>query len=559
MPLHSPIPDYLAEILDDVHDKDDGVVADYIPELQDADPDKLALAVCTATGRLYSVGDDEVEFSIQSISKPFVYALALDQAGEDAVNQVVGVEPSGEAFNELSLEEESKRPDNAMINAGAIAINQLINGKDSSVAARTERIVQLFSDLAGRELRVDEKTCDSELSGADRNLSIAYMLRSYGIVKDAAEDVIRSYTEQCSVMVTARDLAVMAATLANGGVQPITGKRVISSRAARHTLAVMSSAGMYDAAGRWMYKVGIPAKSGVAGGLIGTMPGQMGIATFSPRLDEQGNSVRGVKAFEQMSEQMSLHLMGATNYSPPGIRSIEREGDATLITLQGVINFTAAENVLYELSQHRLTSDQLVLDISDVVSFNKIGRRVVKEGLRRFRENGVHVAIYDPEDVMVDKEYSDGTLAEKVDDFELTVSIDARADEVYNAIVQPSTWWADAIEGDPSEEGGIFEICLPGHYSQYRVVSAEPGQRVVWHVEQTGHADEFSEWTGSDLVFELEEVDNDGEVFTRLNFTHRGLQSHKALYEEGSNDWTTYLRESLPALLAEGKGKPVTA
>ncbi|STC69320.1 glutaminase [Corynebacterium pilosum] len=555
MALDSPIPDYLADILDYVHDKDGGAVADYIPELKDADPDKLALAVCTANGRLYSVGDDEVEFSIQSISKPFVYALALDQAGEDAVSQVVGVEPSGEAFNELSLEEESKRPDNAMINAGAIAINQLINGTDSSIDSRADRILQLFSDLAGRKLRIDEELTDSELAGADRNLSIAYMLRNYGIVKDSAEDVIRSYTRQCSVMVTTRDLAVMAATLANGGVQPVTGERIFSSRAARHALAVMSSAGMYDAAGRWMYTVGIPAKSGVAGGLIGTMPGQMGIATFSPRLDEQGNSVRGVQAFEQMSEQMDLHLMGAANYAPPGIRSIEREGDATLITLQGVINFTAAENVLYEISQHRLTSDQLVLDISEVASFNKIGRRVVKEGLRRLRENGAHVAIYDPDDVMADKEYSDGTHAEKVDDFELTVSIDARADEVYNAIVQPSTWWADAIEGDPSEEGEIFELNLPENYAQYRVVTAEPGQRVVWHVEQTGHADEVSEWTGSDLVFELEEVEEDGEVFTRLNFTHRGLQQHKVLYEEGSNDWTGRLREALPALITEGKSR----
>ncbi len=555
--MDTPIPDYLAEILAAVRERDGGEVASYIPELKNADPETLSLAVCTTTGRLYSVGDDDVEFSIQSISKPFVYALALDEAGEEKVNQVVGVEPSGEAFNELSLEEESKRPDNPMINAGAIAVNQLINGKDSTVDARMERVEQLFSDLAGRNLRIDVTTRDSELSGADRNLSIAYMLRSNGIVKDKAEDVILSYSAQCSVMVTTRDLAVMAATLANGGVQPVTGRRVFSSRAARHTLAVMSSAGMYNAAGRWMYNVGIPAKSGVAGGLIGTMPGQMGIATLSPRLDEQGNSVRGVQAFERLSDQMGLHLMGATNYSTPGIRSIEREGDITSITLQGMINFTAAENVLYELSLYRLTGQRLVLDISGVLGFNKIGRRMVKEGLLRFREDGIPVAIYDPRDVMVDKEFSDGTHADKIHDFDLTVSIDARADEVYAAIVQPSQWWVADINGDASTEGGTFEIDRPGHFSQYRVVEADPGQRVEWHVEQTGHAEEHSLWVGSALVFELEEVEDENGVSTVLHFTHRGLQAHKAAYQEGSNDWTTYLRESLPALIAEGKGTPL--
>lgn len=303
--MKMPIPDYLQEILDHVRDEDGGEVADYIPELAEADPDRLAIALCTASGHVYEAGPDaDAEYTIQSISKPFVFALALQELGPEAVLDVVGLEPSGEAFNELSLDDNDKRPVNPMINAGAIAVNQLINGEDSSVEDRVEKIRDLFSRLAGRELHIDAELSASELEGADRNLSIAHMLRSYDIIKDDAHDAVLSYTHQCSTLVTTRDLSVMSATLANGGTQPVTGERILSAEACRLTLAVMSSAGMYDGAGRWMAGVGIPAKSGVAGGLIGTLPGQLGIATFSPRLDTQGNSVRGVKIFEYLSRDI---------------------------------------------------------------------------------------------------------------------------------------------------------------------------------------------------------------------------------------------------------------
>ncbi|WIM70462.1 glutaminase [Corynebacterium suedekumii] len=412
--MQTPIPDYLDDILDGVRDEDGGEVAAYIPELRDADPEKLGIALCTTSGHLYSVGDADVEYTIQSISKPFVYALAVQELGADAVNEVVGMEPSGEAFNELSLDDNDKRPVNPMINAGAIAVNQLINGEDSSVEDRVERIRDLFSRLAGRELTVDAELEESELKGADRNLSIAHVLRSYDIIKDEAHDAVTSYTGQCSILVTTRDLAVMAATLANGGVQPITGDRILGAKACRLALSVMSSAGMYDAAGRWMANVGIPAKSGVAGGLIGNLPGQLGIATFSPRLDAQGNSVRGVKIFERLSHDMGLHLMSSDYYSVPGIRSITRDGDKTIVRLQGMINFPAAEDILHDLTEQRLGGNELVLDISRVTGFNKMGRRMVKEGFRRYRENGFEVYVYDPEEVMTDLEFSDGTYADTV-------------------------------------------------------------------------------------------------------------------------------------------------
>lgn len=412
--MQTPIPEYLADLLDDVRDQDGGDVASYIPELAAADPSRLAIAFCTTSGHVYSAGDADVEFTIQSISKPFVYALAVQELGADAVAEVVGMEPSGEAFNELSLDDNDKRPVNPMINAGAIAVNQLINGEDSTVEERVEKIRVLFSRLAGRELTMDSSLCSSELEGADRNLSIAHMLRSYDIIHDDAHDAVTSYTGQCAILVTVRDLAIMAATLANGGTQPITGEHILDPKTCRLTLAVMSSAGMYDGAGRWMANVGIPAKSGVAGGLIGNLPGQLGIATLSPRLDAQGNSHRGVKIFERLSEDMGMHLMASDYYSAPGIRSITRDGDHTIVRLQGTINFSAAESILHDLTSQTLGGSEMVLDISRVTSFNLVGRRMVKEGLRRFREQGFDVAVYDPEGVLTDLEFSDGTTADTV-------------------------------------------------------------------------------------------------------------------------------------------------
>ncbi|WP_018296666.1 glutaminase [Corynebacterium lubricantis] len=553
--MHTPIPDFLNDILNEVRDQDGGEVLDGVPQIKYANPDSFSLALCTTSGHVYSVGDDDVEFSIQSISKPFAYALALEELGADEVAKVVGVEPSGEAFNELSLEESSKRPDNPMINAGAIAVNQLINGPDSTVEARIERIEALFTDLAGREMRINKELTDDEMKIADRNLSIAHMLRSYDIIGDEAHDAVYSYTAQCSFMLTTRDLAVMAATLANGGIQPVTGKRVFSEDASRRTLAVMSSAGMYNAAGRWMANVGIPAKSGVGGGLIGTMPGQLGIATLSPRLDEQGNSTRGVKTFERLSEEMGLHLMSASYYTVPGIRSIEREGDATVVSLQGMINFPAAENVLHELSEHHLTSDKIVLDTSRVTGFNRMGRRVIKEGLRLLREAGYGCAIYDPDSMMEDLEYSDGTQAEEVEDFSITVSIDAPVEKVYEAIADPSKWWMSAIEGKADHEGEVFEVNERDQFSQFRVAEAVPYETLVWHVEETGHNSPVDEFNDTDLVFEFKD---EGET-TELTFTHRGLQEHMDSYAEGTNDWMQFIRESLVALVTEGVGKPAVS
>ncbi|AWB82537.1 glutaminase [Corynebacterium yudongzhengii] len=404
------IPDYLTDILDEVRDVTDGEVPDYIPALAEADPAWLGVVIHTTTGNTYAAGDDLAEFTIQSVSKPFTYALAMQELGIDAVREVVGMEPSGEAFNEMSLEKEAKRPFNPMINAGAIAVNQLINGTDSDVDDRVEVIRQFFSKLAGRELEIDASAVDGEMEGADRNLSIAHMLRSYDIIVDEAHDAVISYTRQCSLRVTLHDLAVMAATLANGGIQPVTGERLLSEAVCRQTMAVMASCGMYDAAGRWMARVGIPAKSGVSGAVIGMLPGQLGIAALSPRLDGAGNSVRGVKIFENMSTDMGLHLMSTENIAGAhAVRSINRVGEDTIVTIQGMVNFIGAEAILGVLNQHNFRDGRIVLDVSRMVESNTMGRRMLKEGLRRLREEGHEIGVIDPDGGLKQRLMDDGS------------------------------------------------------------------------------------------------------------------------------------------------------
>lgn len=407
--MKSPVPDYLQEVLDSLVDDRSGAVADYIPDLANANPDVFGVATTTVDGRTHSAGDDEVEFSIQSISKPFAYAAALTDRGFDTVLNTVGVEPSGEAFNELSLEGDSRRPKNPMINAGAIATHYLLVKSGASVADRVNRALEFFSELANRTLTIDESVCRSELDTADRNLSIAHMLRNYGVIDDSAHDVVEGYTKQCSIKVTVRDLAVMGATLANAGVHPVTGRRVVAKDVARQTLAVMTGCGMYDAAGQWLTTVGIPAKSGVAGGLLGSLPGQLGMGVVSPRLDSHGNSVRGVRMFQRMSADMGMHLMDAEPYGSTVLRSIRTESDELVFELQGVVQFTGAESVLDALEKDKSGAATVVFDLHRVDRLSDVGRRMVLEGMRRVRLDGRGVVLVDRDGVLPDPDLGDGT------------------------------------------------------------------------------------------------------------------------------------------------------
>jgi glutaminase len=400
--MRSPIPDYLGQVAEACLPDPRARVADYIPELARADPELFGLAVSTVDGTVYVAGEADTPFTIQSISKPFLYALALEGHGVDEVLRHVDVEPSGEAFNELSLEEGSGRPLNAMINAGALVVHTMMGGAEG----RFERILAGLSSFAGRELDVDEAAYRSEVETAFRNYAIANMLRGHGTIVEDPEDVVAGYTRQCSVRVTTRDLALMAATLANGGVHPVTQEQVVGEDVVRQVLSVMLSSGMYDAAGDWISTVGFPAKSGVSGGIMGALPGQLGIAAVSPPLDEHGHSVRAVEACRRLSSNMGLHMMDAPQPARTAIRRTHtvRRADgerASVYTLHGSVQFAAAERLVRDLAGADLP-DQVVLDLTRVHTVNAVARRMVLETMRRLTADGHQVVLVDPDEHLPD-------------------------------------------------------------------------------------------------------------------------------------------------------------
>lgn len=283
----------------------EGKVADYIPELAKVDPELFGVSLVTAKGQSFDVGDSDVKFSIQSISKALMFGLALEDQGLEGVLRRVGVEPTGEAFNAIVLDEASNRPFNPMVNAGAIATADLIDGKD--YPERVGRMLDMFGRYVGHEVFVDNKIFMSERVTGHRNRAIGHLMRNFDMVTDRFEESLELYFQQCSVLVTCRDLAMIGATLANGGVNPVTGVRAIAAEYVKYVLSVMLSCGMYDFAGEWAFRVGIPAKSGVGGGIVAVVPGRLGIGVFSPRLDTKGNSVRGVKICSELSRLFGLH------------------------------------------------------------------------------------------------------------------------------------------------------------------------------------------------------------------------------------------------------------
>ncbi len=288
---------------------DEGKVADYIPELGRADPSWFGIVVVTTDGQVFECGNSGQSFTIQSKSKPFVYGLALEDQGRDQVLSRVGVEPSGEAFNSIILDQGSNRPFNPMINSGAIVTTDLITGPDH--ADRTRRTIAMLSRYAGRELHVDNSVFMSERATGHRNRAIAHLMRSFGMLSEHLEESLELYFQQCSVLVTCRDLAVMGATLANWGINPMTGERAVQQDYVKDILSIMLSCGMYDYSGEWAFRIGIPAKSGVGGGIVAVVPGQGAIATFSPPLDAKGNSVRGIKVLEEHADRYGLHYLEA--------------------------------------------------------------------------------------------------------------------------------------------------------------------------------------------------------------------------------------------------------
>ena len=406
--MHSPIPSYLDEVLQSVAADRTGVLANYIPELAEVDPERLGASIAMVDGELYASGDTDSLFTIQSISKPFVYALALADRGFEKVLDKVGVEPSGEPFNEISLEDSSGRPLNPMINAGAITTHSLVGTETMNRAERMERVISGLSAFAGRSLDVDEAVYSSEIEHAHRNLAIAHMLRSHDILTENPTGVVEGYTRQCSLLVNVQDLAMMAATLANYGIQPVTGEQVVPKTVVRQVLSVMFTCGMYNAAGDWATQVGIPAKSGVGGGIIGAVPGQLGLATFSPRLDVHGNSVRGVSLFERFSSDMGMHVMNIPTVARSAIRANYRIGSGEKITqviqLQGRIRFAGAERVIREIVDTHYMGTRIALDVTRVYSVDEVAQHMLLEIMRRMRHEGYTVYLIDQDDTITNLE-----------------------------------------------------------------------------------------------------------------------------------------------------------
>jgi glutaminase len=281
----------------------EGKNADYIPALAKVDPELYGIALVTADGKVYTKGDVSSEVSIQSISKVFTMAKVIEERGPDAISGNMGVDATGQVFNSIVAIEQHKGAEmNAMVNPGAIAATSMVAG-----ASREEiwnKILAYYSDFAGRKLTVNQEVFASEAATNQRNQAIGRLMYAYGHIKDNPDQATDIYTEQCSVNVNAKDLATMAATLANGGRNPVTGKQVLNSAYVPNVLAVMATAGLYDDSGQWLYQTGLPAKSGVGGGIIAVSPGRFGIAVISPPLDAAGNSVRAQKAIADISKAL---------------------------------------------------------------------------------------------------------------------------------------------------------------------------------------------------------------------------------------------------------------
>jgi len=406
-PQSSPVLDYLQTLHRECAADTAGNVATYIPELAKANPDWFGICLVTATGSVYAVGDTQQEFTIQSISKPFVYGLALEDHGRDAVLAKIGVEPTGDAFNSISLEPNTGRPRNPMINAGAIATAGLIQGKSPN--ARFKRVLETFGRYAGRDLGLDQAVYHSESETGHRNRAIGHMLRNFDILTADPMPVTEIYFMQCSISVNCRDLAMMAATLANHGVNPVTGKQAIRGEYVESVLSVMETCGMYDFAGEWLYHVGMPAKSGVAGGVIAVLPGQLGIGVFSPRLDSHGNSVRGIRVCKELSRHLDLHLLNrpaigrftvrlkhtAAEFNSSRVRTAEESrilrdvGRRVCVwQLQGNLSFSTAEVVVSDLIANFESADYFILDFKRVLSLNESACHLFFEFLGKAQGRG---------------------------------------------------------------------------------------------------------------------------------------------------------------------------
>jgi glutaminase len=414
--MGSIVHDLIAAVHADCLEDRSGEVLREIPVLEHVDPDAFGIALATADGHVYEVGDAQQPFYLQSISKPFTYGIALSDHGTDAVDAKIDVEPSGEVYNEISLDPVTHRPRNPMINAGALVAANLVAGETPE--EQVERIQRIYSAYAGRELELDEEMFAAQVEVGHRNRAIGHMLRAFEILEGDPNIAHEVYLQACSILVTCRDLALMGATWANGGVNPLTGESVLSSELTERVLSVMSTCGMYDAAGSWFAEVGLAAKSGVGGGIVAVLPGQLSIAAFSPRLDRHGNSVRAFKACRRLSHDLELHELHVARAAHSAIRDaydivdfpsaiqrpqadrhvLEEHGHkARVYEVHGDLLFAGVESVVREVTDALEGLDLMVLDVRRVGEVADISRRLLSE-LRAYVENqGREGALVDPD------------------------------------------------------------------------------------------------------------------------------------------------------------------
>ncbi|NLG55881.1 MAG: glutaminase A [Rhodococcus sp.] len=488
-------------------DSRDGEVAGYIPELAAVPPDSFGICIATVDGHVYERGDTRTPLTIQSISKPFTYALALADRGRAAVADKIDVEPSGEPFNEISLDPTTEHPRNPMINAGAITSASLVAGADP--AERFERIRAAYSAYAGRELTLNEDVYQSEARTGHRNRAIGYMLRSFDIITDDVDDVLDLYFRQCSIDVTCRDLSLMAATLANNGTNPRTGVEAAEPALVEHVLSVMATCGMYDEAGAWLTEVGMPAKSGVGGGIIAVLPGQVGIAVYSPRLDEHGNSVRGVHSCYELSRNLELHFLHVTRASRSSIRAkyalaesqsrmwrsdeeralLQDVGTRAIVyELHGDLLFAGAEIAVREMANDargdtsndenadsgnpdsanpdlgstdkRPAVEVMIIDVRRVDDMSSVASKMLAAERAHLLSRGVSVALVDPE----------GILSPALSDTDDTTGTDKTSNDVERGDVQTFAdldtalqWGEDALISRHGDTSRPHDIELNDH------------------------------------------------------------------------------------------------
>ena len=422
--------DLVASVHERHADERSGEILRGIPALENVDPDSFGICLATADGHVYEAGDTRLPFCIQSISKPFTYGIALTDQGTEAVDAKIDIEPSGELYNEISLHPVTHRPRNPMINAGALVAASLVGGETPE--EQVERILQIYSAYAGRELAFDEEIYASQLESGHRNRAIGHMLREFGILDGDPNVAHEVYLRACSTMITCRDLSLMGATWANGGVNPLTGESVLSTALTERVLSVMSTCGMYDAAGAWLAEVGMAAKSGVGGGIIAVLPGQVAIAAFSPRLDEHGNSIRAFKACRQLSADLELHEMRVARGAHSAIRDsydiveapsmlqrpeadraiLERHGrKARIYEAHGDLLFAGAESVVREICAVGPEVELLALDVRRVGEVASVSRELLVKLRGYLRERGCEAFRIDPDGVLDDGPDRDGQRA----------------------------------------------------------------------------------------------------------------------------------------------------